>query len=356
MNLLVTGGLGFIGSNFIRSCFQDPTYDLGWLVNLDKMTYAGNPSNLADLDNEVSYQFVRGDIGDSALVTQLLHQYSIDIVANFAAESHVDRSIDSPEAFFQTNVIGTLHLTEAARQYWKTLPSERSSTFRFLHLSTDEVFGSLTSNDPPWTEDTPYAPNSPYAASKASSNYILRSYHKTYGLPVITTISCNNFGPFQFPEKLIPLIIVNAIHRKSLPVYGDGNNLRDWLHVSDHCEALRMLIRKGSPGEVYNIGGNMEKTNLEVVNTVCDTLSRLSSQPGSFGYGDLIRHDPDRPGHDFRYALNTDKLRSQLYWKPKRDFEEAVTETVEWYLANRKWWQKVLDDRYDGRRLGLNSG
>ena len=350
--ILVTGGAGFIGSNFI----------LDWivaegtpLVNLDKLTYAGNPANLASLENDPRHVFVKGDICDRALVARLLAEHRPWAIVHFAAESHVDRSIHAPAEFVQTNVIGTFSLLEEARAYWGTLAEPEKSRFRFLHVSTDEVYGSLGAGDPPFTETTPYAPNSPYAASKAAADHLVRAYHHTYGLPTLATNCSNNYGPYQFPEKLIPLTILNAVQGKPLPLYGDGLNVRDWLHVGDHCAAVRVVLKHGSIGETYNISGNSERTNLEVVMAICQTfdeLRPLSSSPITHRplpitrYSSLITHVRDRPGHDRRYAMNAGKLLAELQWQPRRTFESGLRETVEWYLDHADWVASVASGAY----------
>ena len=339
--ILVTGGAGFIGSNFV----------LDWIaaegtpvVNLDKLTYAGNPANLASLKGDSRYVFAQGDICDRTLVASLLQKHQPQAIVHFAAESHVDRSIHGPGEFVQTNVVGTFSLLEEARAYWGTLAEPAKSRFRFLHVSTDEVYGSLGSADPAFSETTPYAPNSPYAASKAASDHLVRAYHHTYGMPVITTNCSNNYGPLQFPEKLIPLMILNALNGKPLPVYGDGKNVRDWLHVSDHCSGIRAALAKGKPGETYNIGGNSEKTNLEVVHAVCTILDEL--HPAGAPHAKLITYVKDRPGHDQRYAINAEKIRRELGWEPQERFEKGLRRTVEWYLAHHEWVDSVLTGEY----------
>ncbi|MEW5942698.1 MAG: dTDP-glucose 4,6-dehydratase [Pseudomonadota bacterium] len=341
--ILVTGGAGFIGSNFI----------LDWIaaegtpvVNLDKLTYAGNPANLASLASDPRHIFVRGDINDRALVGRLLAEHRPRAIVHFAAESHVDRSIHGPEDFIQTNINGTFHLLEEARAYWQGLADGEKAAFRFLHVSTDEVYGSLGPNDPPFSETTPYAPNSPYSASKAASDHLVRAWHHTYSLPVLTTNCSNNYGPYQFPEKLIPLMILNAVNGKPLPVYGDGLNVRDWLYVGDHCEAIRTVLAKGRVGETYNIGGWNEKTNLDVVNTVCAILDEL--HPGSplTPHSSLLTFIKDRPGHDRRYAIDARKIERELGWKPKESFETGIRRTVQWYLDNMGWVENVASGDY----------
>jgi dTDP-glucose 4,6-dehydratase len=339
-SILVTGGAGFIGSNFI----------LHWLaqegsrvVNLDKLTYAGNPANLAELCDDNHYVFARGDINDAELVSDLLQRYKPVAIVHFAAESHVDRSIHNAQEFIRTNIEGTFQLLQVARQYWTGLGEAEKQNFRFLHVSTDEVYGSLGPTDPPFTEKTPFAPNSPYAASKASADHLVRAFHHTYGLPTLTTNCSNNYGPYQFPEKLIPLMIHNAIMGNPLPVYGDGLNVRDWLYVKDHCEAIRQVLRKGRVGECYNIGGNSEKSNIEVIREICAVLSEL--RPGG-GYESLITYVKDRPGHDRRYAMDCTKIRSELGWTPNESFSSGLRKTVEWYLAHEEWISSVTSGAY----------
>lgn len=352
LNLLVTGGCGFIGSNFIRRELAGG-FD-GTLINLDLLTYAGNPANLADLEIDPRYRFVHGDIGDEALIGSLLERHRIDAILNFAAESHVDRSIDSPEPFVQTNVVGTLRLLNAARRYWKDLPEPRKSAFRFLHVSTDEVYGTLKPTDPAFTEQTAYSPNSPYAASKAASDHLVRAAHHTYGLPTLITNCSNNYGPYQFPEKLIPLIILNALEGKPLPVYGDGQQIRDWLYVEDHAAALARVLERGEPGETYNIGGRSEKPNLEIVNTLCALLDQKMPRPDGRHYATQITFVADRPGHDRRYAINDTKLQSELGIVPATSFETGIEKTVDWYLANREWTADITEKRYARERLGIH--
>jgi len=339
--ILVTGGAGFIGSNFV----------LDWIaatgepvVNLDKLTYAGNLANLASLAEDARHIFVRADIGDRALVEKLLAQHRPRAIVHFAAESHVDRSIHGPGEFVRTNVVGTFELLEAVRAYWSPLEGGARQAFRFLHVSTDEVYGTLADNDPAFSETTAYAPNSPYSASKAGSDHLVRAYHHTYGLPTLTTNCSNNYGPYQFPEKLIPLMISNALEGKPLPVYGDGRQVRDWLYVSDHCEAIRVVLERGRPGETYNIGGNSERRNLEVVHALCDTLQ--ASKPRGGSYRDLVRFVTDRPGHDRRYAIDATKIRRELGWQPRETFESGLARTVRWYLENAEWVGQVKSGEY----------
>ena len=345
--ILVTGGAGFIGANFV----------LGWLertgepvVNLDKLTYAGNLGSLAPLRGDARHVFVRGDIGDRAEVDALLALHRPRAIVNFAAESHVDRSIHGPAAFVETNVVGTFTLLEAARAFWSVLPEEGRTAFRFLHVSTDEVFGSLRPDDPPFTETTPFTPNSPYSASKAAADHLVRAYHHTYGLPTLTTHCSNNYGPRQFPEKLIPLMVVNALAGKPLPVYGDGRNVRDWLYVGDHCAAIRAVLAGGRPGETYNVGGNAEQSNLDVVGTVCRMLGELA--PGR-DYASLVTFVKDRPGHDRRYAIDAAKIRRELSWTPVESFATGMRRTVQWYLDNDTWLAAVTSGEYQ-KWMSLN--
>ena len=346
---LVTGGAGFIGSNFIRYMLQQGDVQL---INLDKLTYAGNLESLTDVSNHPQYSFIQGDIADQVLVKGLLHEYHPQVVVNFAPESHVDRSIEGPVDFIQTNIVGTFHLLEAVRSYWNEERKNNESAFRFLHISTDEVYGSLGSTGY-FTETTPYTPNSPYSASKASSDHLVRAYYHTYGLPTLTTNCSNNYGPYQFPEKLIPLMILNALEGKDLPVYGDGQNIRDWLYVLDHCIALKTVIERGQSGETYNIGGNNEKSNLDVVHTLCDLLNELSPRIDGGSYRQQIVFVKDRPGHDQRYAIDSTKLQTTLHWQPEETFETGLRKTVQWYLENRVWCQRVCDGSYRRERLGL---
>jgi dTDP-glucose 4,6-dehydratase len=339
--ILVTGGAGFIGSNFV----------IDWLatagegvVNLDKLTYAGNLANLASLAGDQRHVFVRGDIADRELLDRLFATHRPRAVVHLAAESHVDRSIHGPAAFVRTNVVGTFELLEAARGYWQGLGPDGKDAFRFLHVSTDEVYGSLGEGDPAFTEATPYAPNSPYSASKAGSDHLVRAYHHTYGLPAITTNCSNNYGPYQFPEKLIPLMIANALEGNALPVYGDGRQVRDWLYVGDHCEAIRVALARGTPGETYNIGGNAERRNMDVVHALCDTLQSLRPREG--GYRALVASVADRPGHDRRYAIDPAKIRASLGWAPRETFASGLARTVRWYLDNAQWVAQVKSGEY----------
>ncbi|WP_292039986.1 dTDP-glucose 4,6-dehydratase [Massilia sp. UBA6681] len=341
--ILTTGGAGFIGSNFVLDWF---TVSDEAVVNLDKLTYAGNLENLASLRDNPNHIFVHGDIGDVGLLRQLLKQHRPRAVVNFAAESHVDRSIHGPEDFIQTNIVGTFHLLEAVREYWSGLPEQEKSAFRFLHVSTDEVYGSLGKDDPAFRETNRYEPNSPYSASKAASDHLVRAYHHTYGLPVLTTNCSNNYGPYHFPEKLIPLCIQNALGGKPLPIYGDGQQIRDWLYVKDHCSAIRRVLEAGRLGEVYNVGGWNEKANLEVVGTLCAILDELSPRADGASYKTQITFVTDRPGHDRRYAIDATKLERELGWKPAETFETGIRKTVRWYLDNQAWAQNVTSGAY----------
>jgi dTDP-glucose 4,6-dehydratase len=322
------------------------------LINLDCLTYAGNPANLADLAGDPRYVFVQGDIGDEALVARLLSEHAVDAIINFAAESHVDRSIDSPEPFIQTNVVGTLRLLNATRRYWAALPEPRKSAFRFLHVSTDEVYGTLSPTDPAFTEETPFAPNSPYAASKASSDHLVRAFQHTYKLPTLTTNCSNNYGPYQFPEKLIPLVTLNALEGKPLPIYGDGMQVRDWLYVVDHCEAIALVLAKGRVGETYNIGGLNEKPNLELVRTLCAILDQKAPRADGRSYAGQLTFVPDRPGHDRRYAIDCSKIQTELGWTPRESFETGMEKTLGWYLANKAWASDISANKYNRQRLG----
>ena len=341
--ILVTGGAGFIGSNFILSWMKTAGTEL---VNLDRLTYAGNPANLAALESDPRYIFAHGDICDAGRMRALLGTHQPRAIVHFAAESHVDRSIASPEAFIRANVQGTFVLLEEARAYRDGLSGDERAGFRFLHVSTDEVYGSLGPDDPAFSETTAYAPNSPYAASKAGSDHLARAYFHTFGLPVLTTNCSNNYGPFQFPEKLIPLMILNALEGKALPVYGDGRNVRDWLYVEDHCAAIRMVLEKGRPGETYNIGGNSERANIDVVNAICDLVDEMQPQAGAAPRRQLIKFVEDRPGHDRRYAINASKIWRELGWKPAEQFESGLRKTVRWYLEHSEWVESVRTGAY----------
>ena len=341
--ILVTGGAGFIGSNFV----------LDWLatgnepvVNLDKLTYAGNRANLASVQGDADHIFVQGDIGDAALTARLLAEHRPRAIVNFAAESHVDRSIHGAEEFIATNIVGTFRLLESARGYWSQLPADDKAAFRFLHVSTDEVYGTLAPDAPAFTEDHVYEPNSPYSASKAASDHLVRAWHHTHGLPVLTTNCSNNYGPYHFPEKLIPLMIVNALSAKPLPIYGDGQQVRDWLYVTDHCSAIRRVLEAGRPGEVYNIGGWNEKTNLQIVHTLCDLLDELQPRADGQSYRTQIQHVTDRPGHDRRYAIDARKIERELGWRPAETFDTGIRKTVQWYLANPEWVANVQSGAY----------
>jgi dTDP-glucose 4,6-dehydratase len=338
--ILVTGGAGFIGSNFVLDWLAQSDEKI---INLDKLTYAGNLQNLSSLTGDSRHLFVQGDIGDIQLVPQLLKQHQPRAIINLAAESHVDRSIHGPEDFIQTNILGTFRLLEEVRAYWNELETQDKQNFRFLHVSTDEVYGSLTLNEPAFTEEHPYQPNSPYSASKASSDHLVRAYHHTYKLPVLTTNCSNNYGPFQFPEKLIPLMIVNALTGKSLPVYGDGQQIRDWLYVTDHCSAIRRVLEAGIPGETYNIGGWNEKPNIDIVKIICDLLEE--TYPNTT-FQNLITYVQDRPGHDRRYAIDAKKIERELNWRPAETFATGIRKTIQWYLNNQQWINNVQTGSY----------
>ena len=343
---LITGGCGFIGSNFVRFILErEPE---ATIINLDKLTYAGNIHNLDGISNS-RYHFVHGDICDSELVAKLFNDHQFDGVVHFAAESHVDRSIDGPAEFVQTNIVGTLNLLEQSREYFN---KEEKSNFRFLHVSTDEVYGTLGDKGK-FFESTPYDPSSPYSASKAGSDHLARAWHRTYGLPVLVTNCSNNYGAYQFPEKLIPLMIINCLHRKPLPVYGKGKNVRDWLFVTDHCEAIHTVLTSGQVGETYNIGGNNEIKNIDVVLTICSLLDEMSPREDGSKYSKLITYVQDRPGHDFRYAIDATKINQELGWSPKESFETGIRKTIDWYLNNREWWQAIQDNTYQQERLGV---
>ena len=343
MTILVTGGAGFIGSNFVLDWLANPHAEP--VVNLDKLTYAGNLANLQAVQNDARHHFVHGDIGDVDLIEKLLREHPIRAVVNFAAESHVDRSIHGPGEFIHTNVVGTFHLLESVRAYWTNLAESQKASFRFLHVSTDEVYGSLSPTDPAFSETNPYEPNSPYSASKAASDHLVRAWHHTYGLPVLTTNCSNNYGPYHFPEKLIPLVILNALNGKPLPIYGDGQQVRDWLYVKDHCSAIRRVLEAGRLGKTYNVGGWNEKANLEVVKTICTILDGL--RPKTNGqYADQITFVTDRPGHDRRYAIDASKLERELGWKPAETFESGIAKTVQWYLEHPEWIAGVVSGNY----------
>jgi len=341
--ILVTGGAGFIGSNFVLDWLKVSDESV---VNFDALTYAGNLQNLASLQDDPRHTFIHGDIGNGDLVSKLLAEYKPRAIVNFAAESHVDRSIDGPEDFIQTNVVGSFRLLEATRAYWSSLPGPAKREFRFLHVSTDEVYGTLTADAPAFTENHQYEPNSPYSASKAASDHLVRAYYHTYGLPTLTTNCSNNYGPYHFPEKLIPLVICNALAGKSLPIYGDGQQIRDWLFVSDHCSAIRRVLEAGRLGETYNIGGNSEKANLDVVRTLCAMLDDLCPRADNKGYAEQITFVKDRPGHDRRYAMDITKIGNELGWLPAESFESGIRKTVQWYLDNQDWVEGVISGAY----------
>ncbi|KAB7698880.1 dTDP-glucose 4,6-dehydratase [Plesiomonas shigelloides] len=352
--ILVTGGAGFIGSAVVRHIIQDTPYHV---VNLDKLTYAGNLESLNSVSDSPRYQFEQADICDRSAMERIFAQYRPDVVMHLAAESHVDRSIDCPAAFIETNIIGTYTLLEAARNYWNALEPQAKAAFRFHHISTDEVYGDLEGPDSLFTETTPYAPSSPYSASKASSDHLVRAWRRTYGLPTLITNCSNNYGPFHFPEKLIPLMILNALAGKPLPVYGKGEQIRDWLYVEDHARALVKVATEGAVGETYNIGGHNERKNIDVVHTLCDLLEELvpNKPAGVAHYRDLITYVADRPGHDLRYAIDASKIAHDLGWVPQETFESGIRKTVSWYLENETWWRRVQDGSYAGERLGLGA-
>jgi dTDP-glucose 4,6-dehydratase len=343
MSILVTGGAGFIGANFVLDWVRQSPETI---INLDKLTYAGNLETLASLQSTAQHVFIQGDIGDSRLIDELLARYRPRAILNFAAESHVDRSIHGPEDFIQTNIVGTFRLLESVRSYWNELSGEDKAAFRFLHVSTDEVYGSLEKAAPAFTEQHAYEPNSPYSASKAASDHLVRAYHHTYGIPVLTTNCSNNYGPYHFPEKLIPLMIVNALAGKPLPVYGDGQQIRDWLYVKDHCSAIRRVLEAGVPGETYNVGGWNEKPNIEIVQTICALLDELRPRADGKSYREYITFVTDRPGHDRRYAIDARKIERELGWKPAETFDTGIRKTVQWYLDNAEWVQHVQSGAY----------
>lgn len=349
--IIVTGGAGFIGSAVCRHLVQDAGVSV---LNIDKLTYAGNVESLAMLNDPELYQHAQVDICDAEKVRSCIETFQPDAIMHLAAESHVDRSIDGPDTFIQTNIVGTYTLLEEARRYVKTLPEERRNRFRFLHISTDEVYGSL-GPEGLFTETTPYDPRSPYSASKASSDHLVMAWHHTYDLPVLITNCSNNYGPYHFPEKLIPLVILNALEEKQLPVYGKGDNIRDWLYVEDHARALYLILQNGVPGETYNVGGNNERTNLAVVETICDILDELVPRTTGASRRELITFVPDRPGHDKRYAIDASKLRSELGWRAQEDFDSGIRKTIQWYLDNRSWWEPIRSGKYSGERLGTRS-
>jgi dTDP-glucose 4,6-dehydratase len=349
--ILVTGGAGFIGGNFVHLQLAQPDLTI---INLDKLTYAGNLATLAPVADNPRHIFVQGDIGDHKLVSELLQKHRPQAILNFAAETHVDRSIDGPASFIETNVNGTFQLLEAARSYWRDLPATEQAAFRFLHVSTDEVFGSLEKDDPAFTETTPYAPNSPYSASKAASDHLVRAYFHTYGMPTLITNCSNNYGPYQFPEKLIPLTILNALAGKPLPIYGDGQNIRDWLYVTDHCRAIALVLNQGKAGETYNVGGNAERPNIWLVEQLCAILDELRPDSPHRPHKNLMTFVKDRPGHDRRYAIDCRKLQTELGWEPEANITSGLRQTVEWYLHNQPWCETVTENKYQQERLGVN--
>ncbi len=354
MKILITGGAGFIGSALIRHIIKNTNDEV---CNLDKLTYAGNLNSLIEASSSKRYQFELADICDANKLNEIFESFQPDVIMHLAAESHVDRSIDGPDQFIKTNILGTYTLLEASLKYWLSLPVEQKSNFRFHHISTDEVYGDLEITDELFTEKTPYSPSSPYSASKASSDHLVRAWHKTFNLPVVITNCSNNYGPYHFPEKLIPLTILNAIHGKPLPVYGNGMQIRDWLYVEDHAKALYLVAKEGSIGETYNIGGHNEKTNIEVVKTICKWLDKLVPEKlnGKESFQELIEFVTDRPGHDQRYAINAQKIERELGWLPEETFETGIEKTVHWYLNNQQWWLDILDGSYVDQRLGLTS-
>jgi len=351
MKIFVTGGAGFIGGNFVLNQVLNENNEV---LNFDKLTYAGNLDTLTDVIDHPKYQFIQGDICHRSTVNEALAQFKPDVIVHFAAESHVDRSIDGPFEFIQTNIIGTAVLLDEASHYYQTFSNEKKDEFRFLHVSTDEVYGSLN-DEGYFTEKTAYDPSSPYSASKASSDHIVRAWHRTYGLPVIITNCSNNYGAYQFPEKLIPLMILNCLSEKGLPVYGKGENVRDWLYVADHCDAIYTVLSKGKLGETYNIGGNNEIKNIDIVKTICQKMDELSPRTGNAKYEDLITYVTDRPGHDFRYAIDASKILDELGWKPKESFTTGIDKTIRWYLENEAWWKAIQDNTYQQERLGVVS-
>ena len=347
MKILVTGGAGFIGSNLVRQIIGETSHQV---INLDKLTYAGNLSSLGDCLNHPNHTFIQADLCDPVVINSIFEKHAPDAVMHLAAESHVDRSIDGPGDFIHTNILGTYHLLQAALTHYRTLSPEKQASFRFLHVSTDEVYGSLEPDSPGFSETTPYSPHSPYSASKASSDHLARAWQDTYGLPVLVTNCSNNYGPYQFPEKLIPVVILKCLRGEPIPVYGKGENIRDWLYVGDHCTALRTVLEKGIPGETYNIGGNNEQTNLNLVKAICGILDEL--RPGAKPYESLIAFVTDRPGHDLRYAIDPTKIRTHLGWEPQETFQTGFRKTIQWYLDNQEWWQNILDGSYQLQRLG----
>ena len=348
----VTGGCGFIGANFIQYLLNKTKPNS--VVNLDKLTYAGNQKNLVDFEQDPRYIFVHGDICDAELVSKLFTEYQPNYIVNFAAESHVDRSIDGPAEFIQTNIVGTSVLLQEALKYYSTLKGGGSERFRFHHVSTDEVFGSLSESGF-FTEETPYDPSSPYSASKASSDHLIRAWHRTFDLPVLISNCSNNYGPYQFPEKLIPLMILNCLEEKPLPVYGTGENIRDWLYVEDHCDAIYTILQKGTIGETYNVGGNNEIKNIQIVEEICDVLNDIHPAGSGKSYHELITFVKDRPGHDFRYAIDASKLKKEIGWEPKESFNTGIQKTIEWYLKNEEWWKTIQENTYKQERLGISN-
>ena len=348
----VTGGCGFIGANFIQYLLKKTKPKS--VINLDKLTYAGNQKNLADFEQDPRYIFVHGDICDAELVSKLFTEYQPNYIVNFAAESHVDRSIDGPAEFIQTNIVGTSVLLQEALKYYSTLKGKESERFRFHHVSTDEVFGSLSESGF-FTEETPYDPSSPYSASKASSDHLVRAWHRTFDLPVLISNCSNNYGPYQFPEKLIPLMILNCLEEKPLPVYGTGENIRDWLYVEDHCDAIYTILQKGTIGETYNVGGNNEIKNIQIVDVICDILNDIHPAGSGKSYHELITFVKDRPGHDFRYAIDASKLKKEIGWEPKESFNTGIQKTIEWYLKNEEWWKTIQENTYKQERLGISN-
>ena len=348
----VTGGCGFIGANFIQYLLNKTKPKS--VINLDKLTYAGNQKNLADFEQDPRYIFVHGDICDAELVSKLFTEYQPNYIVNFAAESHVDRSIDGPAEFIQTNIVGTSVLLQEALKYYSTLKGGGSEHFRFHHVSTDEVFGSLSESGF-FTEETPYDPSSPYSASKASSDHLIRAWHRTFDLPVLISNCSNNYGPYQFPEKLIPLMILNCLEEKPLPVYGTGENIRDWLYVEDHCDAIYTILQKGTIGETYNVGGNNEIKNIQIVEEICDVLNDIHPAGSGKSYHELITFVKDRPGHDFRYAIDASKLKKEIGWEPKESFNTGIQKTIEWYLKNEEWWRIIQENTYKQERLGISN-